>query len=492
MSKRVLLINPPSANASFVPPPGLSYLSASLKDYGCEVFGIDAAAPFRRLTLEDVLQKVKEVSPDIVGISLNLYFIKGGYALAKEIKKLGIPLLAGGPHVRVCQKEAMENGFDIAVSGEGESAIREIIDYFNGKADIRQIKGAAFRDSSGRVVINPQRAGFTDLDRIPFLDREIFPIEHYIEKGSTMDTFAFPFFSGRGCPFRCIFCTVSNKSIRKRSVDNVFAEIEMLKQKYGLKRISFLDELFTLDKVWLDQFIQRLEKTGRQIKWNCESRVDTITEEYLLKMKKAGCVSVWFGVESYDPETLKRINKGVSVEDISKTLEALTRVNLDSVKLNFMWGFPWETKNHIINSANLIRKYIKKIRVLNSIVVPLPYPGTELYAANHEKFGFTEWWLRENSFSDTFEKYTPYFKQNTLIFDIQWMELNIFKHPARFSAFIKKMVIKYRKFVYASTYGFWRTEIIYVLSVVSLKLYIINPKLEASVFKLLRRILLRK
>ncbi|TAN60453.1 hypothetical protein EPN16_05345, partial [bacterium] len=63
MSKRVLLINPPSANASFVPPPGLSYLSASLKDYGCEVFGIDAAAPFRRLTLEEVMQKVREVSP---------------------------------------------------------------------------------------------------------------------------------------------------------------------------------------------------------------------------------------------------------------------------------------------------------------------------------------------------------------------------------------------------------------------------------------------
>lgn len=485
---KVLFINPPSSNTSYVPPLGVSYLSSVLKKNGHQVFGIDAACLYNRLTIPQIIKKAKEIDPDVIGVTLNLYFIRGGYVLADELKKsFSVPLVAGGPHPKVLPFEVINRGFDIVCDGEGEETFLDILEFVKGNKPLSAIPGILYRGKDDEIIKNPARPLIEDLDNLPFADRSLFPLENYfLPKILKEKRFYFQVFSSRGCPFQCTFCAVSTRKIRVRSPQNVCDEVEQLVRSYGINYIQFMDDLFTSNRQWLHNFFSELKKRELRIKWDCESRVNCVNEELLEKMKQVGLNCIYYGVESADSRTLQLIKKGITVEQIKNTLDATAKVKISSVKLNFILGFPWESKEHILNSHKMMRNYRKKLRIRNGIVVPIPYPATELYNTYHQQYGFTDWWLKGDAFEAPVEneKAVPYFKKNPLMADNFWLQKNFFGYSPRFKVFLKKVILKNEKIAYSSYYGYWRTEIIYLFSRFSLFLYGINPKLENSVFSL--------
>jgi len=488
---KILFVNPPSSYTSYVPPLGVCYISSVLKQKGHQVYGLDAASLYNRLSISQIIREVREISPDVIGITLNLYFIKGGYALAKELSKLSIPLIAGGPHPRVRPYEVIENGFEIACMGEGEETFLEMLDYFNDKKALAEILGITYRTQDGNIASNAPRPLIKDLNSLPFPDRTLFPLENYFLKNNLKQKkFYFQVFSSRGCPFRCTFCTVSSRRIRKRSPENLCDEVEDLIKTYGLNYFQFMDDNFTTNKRWLYAFFEELKKRNLRIKWDCESRIDCVDEDLLEKMKKAGLNCIFYGIESGDSQTLKLIKKGISVEQILRTLDATVKIKIPSVKLNFMLGFPWENKTHILNSYRIMKDYRKDLRIRNGVVVPIPYPGTELYNEFNQNHEFTDWWLRDDAFEQVVEdeKVIPYYKKNPLMADKFWLDKNFFDYSKRFKHFLSRTVLKNEKIAYKSYYGFLKTETVYLGSYISLILNNINPRLENFVFSLLSKV----
>jgi len=185
--------------------------------------------------------------------------------------------------------------------------------------------------------------------------------------------------TSRGCPFSCIFCSSSQlfgKIWRARSPENVIKEIKLLKNKYGVREIEFLDDTFTLNKKRAERICELLIQQNISISWSCSSRVDTINQSLIEKLKKAGCHTIYVGVESGSQEILNIIGKGVTLTQIEKAVNLIKKVNLNSFG-SFILGIPGETVKTIKKTINFAKRLSPSF-VQFSICTP--YPGTKLMA----------------------------------------------------------------------------------------------------------------
>lgn len=186
-----------------------------------------------------------------------------------------------------------------------------------------------------------------------------------------------------------------------RSAKNVVDEIEYLYKTYGKTKYTFCDDAFTVDKPRVEELCREIKKRNLKIEWNCGTRVDMITKELLLTMKDAGCVSVWFGVESATQQVLDAMKKGITPELTEKVIGWVREVGLKPTP-NVILGFPGETKE----SAWKTIKFIEKIApdAVGFYNVATPFPGTPLYdqvKANG--------WLRITNF-DKYDTTRPIFE----------------------------------------------------------------------------------
>ena len=195
------------------------------------------------------------------------------------------------------------------------------------------------------------------------------------------------------------------ENIGLRSVKNVVDELEYLHKTYGGKYYTFCDDAFTVDQARTSELCEEIKRRGLKIQWNCGTRVDMVTKELLQKMKDAGCVSVWFGVESGSQKVLDNMHKGISTKQTVQTVGWVRELGLKPTP-NVLLGFPGETKE----SAWKTIKFAEKISP-NDIAyfnIATPYPGTPMYdmvVANS--------WLRVTDF-DRYDAVTPIFETPTM------------------------------------------------------------------------------
>src|SRR3989344_3737206 len=182
----------------------------------------------------------------------------------------------------------------------------------------------------------------------------------------------------RGCPFGCLYCASRNiwgRNYRTRSVPKVIEEIKFLIDKYKIKNINFWDDLWGAKPGWTEEFCRRMIDEKIKISWSCERRVDTVNLETLKMMKKAGCYSIFYGIESFDQECLDAVNKGIKVEQAQKAMELTKKAGIE-VRANFILGLPNETPEKV-------KAMVKKICKINPDYIKFniltPYPGTALY-----------------------------------------------------------------------------------------------------------------
>jgi radical SAM superfamily enzyme YgiQ (UPF0313 family) len=368
---KALLVQPAGKSFSLVPPLGLGYLAAVLEERGFEVKIIDLNVESSAVLEEFLHRELAEV----VGVSCTIGNAREAYAVANRVKT-DFPecfIVAGGPYASI-MGEAMlvqHREIDSVVIGEGEATFAELMERLRSKHDLNGVKGLIFREGY-KIRSNFPRDPVMPLDSLPFPAREKLPMELYGQKGGVL-------FTSRGCPYQCIFCSrsVFGKRWRGHSPEYVLKEIEHLRNHHGISSLSFLDDNFTFDldraEKILDGVIAKKLKLSLYF-WN-GIRVDSVNKGLLSKMKRAGCTAVNYGVESADPETLARIKKDITLDQVDETIR-MTREAGIKANVFLMIGNPGDS----IKVVDNVKKFLKRVKVDGvHLSLATPISGTEFW-----------------------------------------------------------------------------------------------------------------
>ncbi len=318
---------------------------------------------------------IQDFNPDIIGFTVNTGSVGAVLNISRIARRFNpdIKIVWGGAHPTVQAKTSLMNKeVDYVVMKEGEQTFLELVKDFDDK-DFGGVLGIGFKDENGEIRINEPRPLIENLDELPF------PARHLVIDKEKYPADAFGgIFSSRGCPFSCIYCssyTVWGKKVRYRSVDNVIQEMKQVKKQFGTKHFFFVDDTFSLKKERAMEICDKMLEEDLNVEWHCQTRVDCITEELVMKMKKAGCNCILIGVETGDPESMKKIKKAISLEKVREASKIFKKCGMP-FNTYFMIGFPWETIDQINNTLS----FMKEIDPTDaSYAVVTPQPGTELY-----------------------------------------------------------------------------------------------------------------
>jgi len=401
MSK-ILLVDPPwyifqgiKSNSAIV---GIVYIATVLRENGhdCLVYNgdfttdtlkgeeglsincknyLDNMAYERSPAWGDFAEVLMKYNPDYVGISMHTPKYRSAVQIAKIVKNYNsdIPVLVGGLHPTIDPIETLkESFFDVAVVGEGEETIVELVKVMETGGELSSVKGICYKEN-GSLIENSPRLLIEDVDVIPFPD---FTLCHRFEEYPS--EYFNRILTSRGCPFNCIYCMSSKlwgRKVRFRSPEKVFEEIKYRYQKFGVRSFKFNDDTFTLNRVRLEKLCTMIINEKMKIKWECDTRADTLNEEVLTIMKSAGCFQLNIGVESGSEKVLNFIKKGESLEAIKKAFILAKKVKIKALAY-FMMGFPIETKEDILRSIEIMKE-IRPDGVCWSLFTP--YPGSEIY-----------------------------------------------------------------------------------------------------------------
>jgi anaerobic magnesium-protoporphyrin IX monomethyl ester cyclase len=284
-------------------------------------------------------------------------------------------LVVGGPLPSLYPVDFLQD-FDVAVVGEGEKTMVDIVDCLEKRQDFSKVKGIAYK-KNGKPIINPLQEFIEDLDALPFPTRDLFDNENY--KNYYSKKFGYTttsMITSRGCPFSCDFCSrpIFGNDFRTRSPESIVAEVESI-ASLGYGRVWFSDDCFTLNRRHVIKVCDVLINKNLKIGWECLSRVDTMDLEVARKMKQAGCIRVYFGIESGNNKVLALMKKQITTEQASRAVRNAKQAGLQ-VGAFFIVGYPGETDQTVLDTVNFASSL--PLNYL-SFTLPYPIPGTPLH-----------------------------------------------------------------------------------------------------------------
>ncbi len=351
------------------PPLGVTYVAAACERAGCEVRIFDYIV--RRYTREKLAAELDEFKPDVVGATSVTMNFKGTAAIMQDVKSHNPAIIAmmGGPHVSYDWANTLINypEIDLIVVGEGEETLSELLPVIHDRAAWDTVKGIAFR-KDGQAHFTGVRAFIDDLDTLPVPARHLLPISRYRAMG-----FPVSIITSRGCPNQCIFCLgrrMVGSKVRYRTPGLIVDEIEDI-VSYGFTRINIADDLFTSNKVRVLAFCDELKRRGIKITWSAFARVNTVDAEILSAMRQVGCDTVSFGMESGNAEMLKRVKKGITMEQAVKAVQACKESGV-SAHASFMIGLPGESPETIADTC----AFAEGLGIDYGVHLLAPFPGT--------------------------------------------------------------------------------------------------------------------
>ncbi len=306
---------------------------------------------------------------DLVGISTITSTAPRAYEMASIVRKAGIPVFMGGPHVSFLVEEALSH-CDYVLCGEAEQAIVPFVEALLCGQGLEAIPGLAWR--YGHSVKKNELAGHVmDLDELPFPDFSLVAGKKKF-KGDLSIT---PIMTSRGCPFGCNFCSVTamfGRRYRFRSVDNVMEELRFRKPGW----VFFYDDNFAARPAHTKELLRRMIDEKITPKWSAQVRIDVARDPELLElMKKAGCTIVYIGLESINPKTLEALNKGQTPEQIE---EAIRIINSYDIGIHGMFIFGADHDDPATIRSTV--KFAKKNKLLSvQFMILTPLPGTHVF-----------------------------------------------------------------------------------------------------------------
>ena len=340
---------------------------------------------------EDVINDIKRFEPNLIILDTSFPSLDNDVKIAEAIKQTYWTriVLVGPPASQYPEQILQSNGIDAVARLEYDFTLREIAQAVDRDKDFSHIKGISYRDN-GEIFHNPDRelTNSRNLDKIPFVSKVY--KRHLNIKQYFLSQSLYPevqVFTGRGCPFKCTFCswpqTLMGRKYRVRSISNVLDELEWIQDNLPeVKEVFFEDDTFTIRKKRVLEFCKEYRKRGLDITWACNARAD-LDYETMGKMKQSGCRLLIVGYESGDDEILKNIKKGITVDQVRQFAKDARKAGL-LMHGDFIVGLPGETKATIIKT----KKLIKEVRPdILQVSVVTPFPGTEFHK-----------WAKENGY----------------------------------------------------------------------------------------------
>ncbi len=383
---KVLLINPPveydgkrREEAFF--PIGLGYIAASILEekYEIEILDVNVSD----ITNDEVLIFIKNCGCDVVGITAMSTQYKYIKWISAEIKKINrnIKIILGGILATYSSEIVLKNThIDICVISEGEITIKKILSNLD---NLHLVNGIIYKNDNNEILISSQQEYIKNLDLIPMIPYDIFPTERYINSISKISIChnerTINISCGRGCPYHCTFCSKSFTGIRMRTIPSIIEEIELLKLKFGIKRIFFTDELLIINKKRINELCELIKPLN--INWSCQGRINLVDEEILRKMKDSGCTAIGYGVESGSQKILDSMKKQIDIKKAVEVINITKKIGIYPI-LQFIYGYPGEDIKTIKETIQFFNK-INEAFVSFSPITPLP--GTELWSYAIEK-----------------------------------------------------------------------------------------------------------
>lgn len=318
-----------------------------LEDFKPDFLVVNIATP----TLEhdlDAVKKAKEICPDIITIAKGAAFLNHGNDILANHKSL-----------------------DIGILGEAEDTLKEIL----SERPLKDISGIYYRDD---LVINftGARPFIEDLDSIPFPARHL--VDNNVYRRPDNGKVQAVIKVSRGCPFHCFFCLatpVSGAKVRRRSPENIIAEIRECVEKYNIRNFLFWSDIFNIDKEWTMDLCQKIIDSGLKITWSANTRADTADLEMAKKMYESGCRLVSIGVESGSQYILDKIGKRITLNQIRETVNIFKKAKI-RIYNYFVIGLPWENEDTV---EETIRFAIELDSDFISFYTATPLPGTRFF-----------------------------------------------------------------------------------------------------------------
>jgi anaerobic magnesium-protoporphyrin IX monomethyl ester cyclase len=364
-----------------LPPLGAAALSGQLARQGVETRIVDCTFQ----AFDQVRRTLNSHQPDIVGI-YSMIGLKSAAARIAEMVRADIPrslLVAGGP-MPTLYPERYDRWVDAVFRGEADlSFSRFCRDYLQAglsrdrldELPLDSYEGL-FASGPGLRVDNPGvhypeeiMAAFPRMDREGF-DHESYQKEWLVKAGTKTTSII----TTLGCPFDCDFCSkpVFGSRFRRRNLDTVFEEIDRIRS-LGYEDLWIADDSLTLSRPFLDEFCSRI--SGMKMGWSCLARAGGVDEDMTQRMREAGCRKVYLGLESGSPETLKLMNKRVTVEEGGEAVRLYHKAGI-RVGAFLLVGYPGETVDSIEQTFRLaLALPLDEI----SFNVPFPLPGSRLF-----------------------------------------------------------------------------------------------------------------
>lgn len=371
MNKNFLFVVPRYANINeYYPfPYGLGYVISNMKKNGFNVFTLNLC--HHEESIEFLLSKsIKKHDIHVVCTgAMSLHWEKVN-EIVNTVKKINntIITVVGGPIITSDPMLALENmQIDFGVIGEGEETLVELADALCNNGEIKKIRGIMFKDDDKNFFLNTPRPPIKDLDSLPFPDYEGLEFDKWIETNTLLQPINWLEFdlnnrprqvditASRSCPFRCTFCYHPlGNTYRQRSLDNVFKEIDYLKDKYGITLINIMDELFSLNEERVHEFAARIKEYD--IQWLAQWRVDNVNEDMLKILKDSNIRYLELGMESVSDVVLKSMKKGITRSQIEQAYRICDAVGI-RVNGNIIIGDVAETEDTIKESLNWVKNH---------------------------------------------------------------------------------------------------------------------------------------
>lgn len=379
-------------------PVGLSYVLSGVRRAGYKFEFMDV--DLNRYSDAEILNKLRETKWDIILMGC----IVTGYRI---IKKMAAQIRETNPGALIVVGNSVASSIpeilldktevDVAVIGEGDVTIVEVLDKWINEQDLRGVKGIYYKKGN-LIVRNPGREVIADINTIPYQTYNIFDVEKYIQThkitiGEPLPMErdrirAFPVAYARGCVAHCTFCyhCFRGDRYRHRSARSVIDEIKLLQSLYGVNYIMTSDDLMFSTKQQINDFLELIAKERLDFYWTGIVRGNMFQSDadldLLKKVKGAGCVRLGSALESADEEILKAMRKRVSLEQFRRQKMLLNKAGLTS-GTSIVLGYPQETPETIGKTF----QFCMDIGIYPSTGFLLPQPGTPIYEwAKKEKY----------------------------------------------------------------------------------------------------------
>lgn len=396
--KKLLLIRTVSFDSaltrSITPPLGLMYLASAVrKEFGSSYNLRIVDMGIEHIGIKAIKSIISEFSPDIAGCSVCSEEDECMHKVAAAVKEVNkdCKVIVGGPHPTMYFQEILQDrNIDIAIVGEGERTLIELLKGLDANVGLKDISGIAFYDNRG-VVFSGQREFIENLDGLDFPAWDLIDIKAYSGwnvvsmNGILAGRKYMGIFTSRGCPYRCSYChNIFGKRFRKRNAENVFAEIKELYDRYNVDEVHIYDDIFNLDIERVKKICDFIISSGMKIKFAFPNalRADLLDEQLIVKLKEAGTYAITFALETSSQRIQKLINKNINIERLRRIIDYSSRQGI-LTKCYFMIGFPGETFEEVRKTIDFA---CSSPLDLASFFIVRPQKGTKLFQEVKEMY----------------------------------------------------------------------------------------------------------